>query len=444
MTSGRRTKRADDIRAKPFLAWRYRTMQTLRLLAATVLVETMAFGCGEFIIDPAPSGPVDASSDADAGVDAPEEVDLEASISPVFEGGPGSDFTGRSEDGGPCRPHFASGVNVAWVRYADDVPNPSLATFRALFGNVYAAGGRVARWWFHTNGTHTPGYDDGGMTLPISPSNIADVKSILDTARESGMMITISLWSFDMLKGNIPPATLANNIALLTVDNNRQAYIDNVLTPLVTALAGYPGLYSWETFNEPEGMASGGQGWRPFTYGAGADGGTTGAAVDISFIQKSVNWFAAAIHAADPQALVTNGTWEFQAVSNVTGMSNYYSDAELLAAGGMPGGTLDYYEVHYYSADGVKYSPFVNPVSHWGLDKPVVLGEFYALSQDGVDVDSTYTTLHDAGYAGAWAWQYLNSDGANASNGGQVTDWPSMQVPIQNLYAEAPEDLACF
>ena len=30
--------------------------------------------------------------------------------------------------------------------------------------------------------------------------------------------------------------------------------------------------------------------------------------VDISYIQKAVNWWAAAIHAADPVALVTNGS----------------------------------------------------------------------------------------------------------------------------------------
>jgi hypothetical protein len=51
----------------------------------------------------------------------------------------------------------------------------------------------------------------------------------------------------------------ANNKALLTQDNLRQSYADNYLTPLVTALKGTPGLYSYEIFNEPEGMLS--TGW---------------------------------------------------------------------------------------------------------------------------------------------------------------------------------------
>jgi hypothetical protein len=345
-------------------------------------------------------------------------------------------------DAGACRPGFASGVNVAWVKFATDVPSPDLAMFQALFQNTHAAGGRVARWWFHVNGTKTPGYGPNGMALPISSANIADVRSILDTAHAAGMMVTISLWSFDMLKGTLLASTLANNVSLLTVDANRQAYIDNVLTPLVTALAGHPGLYAWETFNEPEGMASA-PGWKPFTGVRGADGGTVpGQSVDESYIQKTNNWFAAAIHEADPSALVTSGTWQFLANANVTGMMNYYSDAALMAAGGRANGTLDFYEVHYYAANGAKVSPFANPASHWALDKPVVIGEFYALGQDGVAAPDTYTNLFNGQYAGAWAWQYLNNDSNNSSNGGIATKWPAMQVPMQNLLAADPGALA--
>jgi hypothetical protein len=341
---------------------------------------------------------------------------------------------------GDCRPQFASGLNVAWVRFGNDVPNPDIATFTTLFQNTYAAGGRVVRWWFHADGTTTPGYDTGGAANAITSANIADVKKILDAARASGVMVNISLWSFDMLKrksGTNGPALLANNLALLSNDTNRQAYIDKVLTPLVMALKGYPGLYSWEIFNEPEGMATGGNGWQPFV-------GTGGTTVDESVIQKTVNWFAAAIHAADPAALVTNGAWTFQACANgLAGMNNYYSDAALVAAGGKTNGTLDFYEVHYYVGNGSKNSPFLNPASHWGLDKPVVIGEFYALAQDNVAAANTYTTLFSNAYDGAWSWQYLNSDGTNSNNMGQTTKWPTMQVPMENLYNAHASALNC-
>jgi Cellulase (glycosyl hydrolase family 5) len=413
--------------------------------AALVASSAAAVGCGAFNPDVVARPGFDASASSDAGISGPLADDGGA-LDDAFVTLPPDDaasLPGLGSDGGVCHPNFTSGVNVAWVRFAADVPNPQISTFQTLFQNVHAAGGRVVRWWFHTNGTVTPGYDANGMAQPISSSNIGDVRAILDAARAAGVMVIISLWSFDMLKATVPMATLANNVSLLTVDANRQAYVTNVLTPLVTALAHHPGLYAWETFNEPEGMVSG-QSWRPFTGVRQADGGMlAGQAVDLHSIQRTVNWFAAAIHDVDPSALVTNGTWEFQASANLSGMMNVYSDSQLNSAGGKSNGTLDFYEVHYYASNGAKYSPFANPAAHWLLDKPTVIGEFYALDQDGVLAKDTYTALHTGGYSGAWAWQYLHNDGNNSNNGGMSTMWPTMQVPLQTLYASAPNDVDC-
>ena len=166
------------------------------------------------------------------------------------------------------------------------------------------------------------------------------------------------------------------------------------------------------------------------------------AKVDEMYIQKTVNWLAAAIHDTDPAALVTNGAWTFKGCSSgVPNMQNYYSDAALRQIGGKMNGTLDFYEVHYYTGNGAQFSPFTSPASHWGLDKKLVIGEFYALANDGVNGPDTYTYLYDAGYNGAWAWQYLNEDGASTSNmNGMSTKWPVMQVPMQNV-AKAHADV---
>ncbi len=341
-----------------------------------------------------------------------------------------------------CRPKFASGVNIAWIHFANDVPNPDIAAFTSLFKNTYASGGRVIRWWFHTNGTVTPGYDATGLAKPISESDIADVKKILDAAAAEHVMLTISIWSFDMLQGpqsgqNIPPAVLDANLALLKQDVNRQAYIDRVLTPLVTALKGHPGLFSWEIFNEAEGMTRQ-HGW---TYGKG------GRQVDRRVVQKCVNWFADAIHNADPNALVTNAAWTFIANSNTGDYHNWYSDQALIELGGKPKGTLDYYEVHYYDnwgKDNTIVSPFRHPASHWRLDdhKPLVIGEFWAIPTNGLRTEDLYTTLHDNGYDGAWAWQYWNADEPGPA-GNPVTKWPAMKVPMERLKAAHAADVAC-
>src|SRR5262249_27205285 len=158
-----------------------------------------------------------------------------------------------------------------------------------------------------------------------------------DTAHSAGMMVVISLWSFDMLQSgqyhpNGEAADLANNKAVLTDDTKRQKYIDVYLTPLVNALEGHPAIYAWEIFNEPEGMRDTG-GW------------TTGGRVSMAQIQRTVNWFADAIHNADPAAFVTNGAQTFNTCANVNGMQNYYSNSALTGAGGRSKGTLDFYEV---------------------------------------------------------------------------------------------------
>jgi hypothetical protein len=311
---------------------------------------------------------------------------------------------------------FASGLNVAWVKFANDVPNPDIAAFNTIFKNTYDAGGRVVRWWFHTNGSVTPGYDASGNAPPIPPSHIDGVKSILNAASANKVKVVITLWSFDMLHTNAGDAH-TNNALLLENDAHRQAYIDNYLTPLVSAVKDTPGIYAWDIFNEPEGM--GPSGWAMYR--------TT-----MASIQRTVNWLAAAIRAADPAARITSSAQTFDYCSNVAGKTNNYSDSALRAAGGKQNGTIDFYQVHYYAVNGTSNSPFLRPASYWALDKKLMVGEFASIDNDGVGASSIYTYLYDNGYVGAWAWAY-NSD----------WPWPSMQAPMQNVYSAHPSEVGC-
>ena len=303
-----------------------------------------------------------------ARADAAAKVDWQA---PARRRGGRAAGTGAGGATAPCA--FASGLNAAWVSFANDVPNPNMTAFQTMFRNTQMAGGRIVRWWFHTNGTVTPGYNSSGMANPLSQSAITGLTSLLNLANTNGVKLVISLWSFDMLQGgqNISTTLRNNNRNLLTMDANRQAYIDNVLTPLVNAVKGNPGLYAWEIFNEPEGMTT--------EHGWTADQGGTD--VGRMYIYRTINWLAAAIHTADPSARVTSGAWTFQVSStrNFSGGGHFYSNSSLMAAGGKANGTVDFYEVHYYMLNGSQYSPFLdgrNP-TYWGLtDKRVVMGGF--------------------------------------------------------------------
>jgi hypothetical protein len=123
---------------------------------------------------------------------------------------------------------------------------------------------------------------------------------------------------------------------------------------------------------------------------------------------------------------------------------SYYSDDALKAAGGRAKGTLDFYEVHYYDNwgagnDSTVVSPFKHPATYWNVDKPITIGEFWAVDTNGVAANDLYTTLYNNGYSGAWAWQYASTD----PNAPSPTKWPAMQAPMQALYSAHKADLDC-
>ena len=166
-------------------------------------------------------------------VEPPARAAREALATPVAREGRGVRAAPTRAAPEARRVASRAGLNIAWVNFANDVPNPDTATFTTIFQNTFNAGGRVVRWWFHTNGTVTPGYQSNGMAQNIPQSHIDGVKAILQAASTAGVAVNISLWSFDMLQGSeaepgIPAAVTTNNIALLTQAANRQAYITSI------------------------------------------------------------------------------------------------------------------------------------------------------------------------------------------------------------------------
>lgn len=142
-------------------------------------------------------------------------------------------------------------------------------------------------------------------------------------------------------------------------------------------------------------------------------------------IQRFVNQTTGAIHRADPDALVSNGSWSFHALANTSNgnSKNYYSDHELINAGGDSLGVLDFYMVHYYDWGGTALSPFHNTKDSWGLNKPVVVGEFGIPENNlfGIPADSLYERLYENGYAGALVWQWV--DWYQNRSGGYAQSW---------------------
>lgn len=321
---------------------------------------------------------------------------------------------------------FASGINLAWMNFGNDLTNFNEAAFTKAVKDVSAAKGNVVRWWLHTNGRYSPLFTNG-MVSGIDPRDIQNLKKALDIAYQNGVLIDLCLWSFDMLQPNAGEENYERNKNLVTSRPHTEAYIKNALTPMVRALKGHPGIYCWEICNEPEGMIEG-FGWTPVK-------------IDMKSYQQFTNLLAGAIHRADPKAVVTNGSWNIRVLTDVDGNTNYYTNERLIVAGGDKKGYLDFYSVHFYTHFPDKESPFLKPASYWKVDKPLVIAEFPAFGlkyknhpEKNMTAVQVYDYAIENGYAGAMSWTYTNHDG----NGG-LPDCSEALTKLFNEYREVIE-----
>jgi hypothetical protein len=268
-----------------------------------------------------------------------------------------------------------------------------------------------------------------------------------------------------MLNTGLTTAQLAENTNLLNDTSYTNTYIRNCLIPMVQAVKGNPAVLSWEVFNEPEGMSSE-FGWSGVNH------------VPMFNIQRVCNLVAGAIHRTDPTAIVTSGANSLTSNTDVTALSkvstidainsmslaqkqqiteefnnahrttfttddyiayilklaatsnnNYYRDDRLIAAGGDPLGTLDFYNTHFYNngSSNQLTSPLNHPYSTWALTKPLVIAEFYDEDTYGVSHSNIYENLYLNGYAGALSWSWTQSTSAG------VPIAVTQTYPLQNM-----------
>jgi Bacterial Ig domain/Carbohydrate binding module (family 35)/Secretion system C-terminal sorting domain/Cellulase (glycosyl hydrolase family 5) len=368
---------------------------------------------------------------------------------------------------------FLSGANMAWVNFAGDIGpgQTDFNRFADVMLQMHDHGGNALRLWLHTNGTSTPEFDSSGYVIGPGTNAIQDLKAILDTAWRREIGVDLCLWSFDMLRSSNAANVLERNRLMLTDTNYTRAYINNCLIPMVDSLKGHPAIITWEIFNEPEGMSNQ-FGWSDIQH------------VDMSDIQRFINLCSGAIHRTDTSAQVTSGSWSFLALTDVpaalaktgkqlsqfspsekediatqfrqryrSSMStdevinylgkiakvtayNYYSDNRLIAAGGDPDGTLDFFSVHYYTTilpgNPTSISPFHHPESYWQLDKPIVVGEFAMQNTVGIPKEKLFDTLYQSGYAGAlpWSWTDENFSTADDMLAGMQFMWDNYRSDV--------------
>ena len=309
------------------------------------------------------------------------------------------------------QPVYLNGANIAWVDFGFDVgtETSTVEQMRGRFQEISDYGGNSARWWLHASGWFSPDINSDGFVRGISPNTqngvsnqdmIDQVREILDAAWEEGILVTISLLSFDIVcseNNNINGIVYRGTAFDGMLNLHYQSYFDNVLAPLVSDLRDHPALFAWEIFNEADGMST-----DTNFFHDHCPLGSFPQSNEV--LQRFVNLAAARIHAIDPNVKVTSST------SQTARLGQYTNDVLTAPASADPAGTLDFYQGHWYWNFDHPDNPYINSATGRNLDKPIVMGEF----GDGIEPETQTLpedlneALFEQGYAGAWIWD-MNS-----------------------------------
>ncbi len=282
--------------------------------------------------------------------------------------------------------YYLNGINVAWDQWTADLTNFDAGNFETMFATLEASGGNSIRWWWFIDGENQLAFS-GNLVQPLSQDIFDNLDLAFDAAAAHGILIMPVLLSFDIEN--------QGREFLVTNESATDAFVANVVTPLVQRYDDHAGLGLWEIMNEGDWLLS-----------------DEGGAVSIADYQRFHAKVAAGIHAAAADALVTTGSASFKYLE---ADNNILSDQALrAAAGGDPLAHLDVYQTHYYSwmhGDGWSYEPWIRTSTEWqGDGKPILIGEFPCIGEQGRwSTMQMHVESVNQGYAGTFCWAYFDN-----------------------------------
>lgn len=306
------------------------------------------------------------------------------------------------------RGSFVRGVNLPWLSYGNDFggnawhPEGGLTAanqrehLNEVFGALAAAGARLSRWFVLCDGRAGLCEDDRGELEGFDEHIFRDLQLAVSAAEVHGIGLIPVLMDFHWCQ----PARLLGGVrcggrAHDLIDAGRRSHLlQHALRPLLARFGSRPGIAAWDLINEPEWVTFSWRSWDP-------------------------------VHALLPDAMCA---YISEAAALVHECTNHPATVGLATAASLPhmrGLGLDLLQVHWYDRLDA-WAPLTTPVSAWGVEAPVLLGEFPTRGSALSAADIT-ARAEEAGYAGALAWSLRSSD--DASDPDAVWQWLSVPGP---------------
>jgi hypothetical protein len=274
---------------------------------------------------------------------------------------------------------YLHGANLPWYNWGCDFGcgasggvSSTAPTLNPRLAEAEGAGLHTIRWWVFPGEPWQLQRNSSGLPTGIDPAVYQDFDGALALAESHNLYYVFTFFS--------SPSAFPQS----WLDNPTQ--VANALRPLLQHYGNHPRILAWEVFNEPE--------WQIWN----------GEASETKVVALGTA-VANAVHEETSQ-MVTVGS------AMVDGLEMWQS------AG------LDFYQPHWYdymsSGDWCAMCTDAGEIQQrYGLDKPIVIGEFYA--GPDTDAQARFRYWYDNGYSGAWAWSLFSSrtqDGMQIDLGG--------------------------
>ena len=305
--------------------------------------------------------------------------------------------TGVAETASNCKP-FAEGLNVAWLSFASDVPNPNISSscprcFSTLFANTYAAGDGSCAGGFTPTGRSRPATTPAAWPAADLRRRRRGRKEHPRRGAGRGRAGDHQLMVVRHAPGNQLSRSLTPSLPLQhrPSDDGRQssglhrqradAARDPARAPSGPLLL-QGGLQRAGGDDDAERLGADGEDpdRRRRRPGSASTGSRTPSTRPI------------------PAPSSPTATWTFIANSNVGTYTNAYSDTARWPPAARPrdsrllrGALLRQLGSRQQQQRG--RLPFVHPSTYWNLDKNIVIGEFWPIETNGVAAERP---LHDA------------------------------------------------